>query len=672
MLRRLFNSFIHQKEETSVSASKQSVDKRQFSELNYRNILESMDEGFANCQIMYDKAGKPVDFRYLYINPSFAKLTGLKAEQVTGHTVKEIIPTIEPFWIETYGRVVKSGKSENFENSVKSLGKLFEIKVWRSGEGCFSVVFDDITDKKNIEEKISLQAAALEAAANGVVITDMKGIIQWVNPSFSKLTGYTYQEVFGKSTKILKSGKQDKRFYQKLWNTILSGKNWHGEIINKKKDGSLYTEEQIITPVKDKTGKITSFIAIKHDVTERKKLEEETKRTKEKLEIKNKEIEQSRLALLNAIEDLEEAKKTITIEKAKDEAMLESIGEGLIAVDNERKVMMVNKAAENILDWKGKEMVGRELTSFPLEDEEGHLLPVDKRPTFIAIVTGKTINATYYFVRKDKTRFPIEIIVTPIKLGGKILGAIDIFRDVTHEKAIDKAKSEFVSLASHQLRTPLGIMKWHLEILENDDYFKKAPISIRNHFDEIYKNHDRVLSLVRDLLSVTRIDQGRVKNLPKSANPASVTKKIVEQMQIVAEKKKVALHLKIYDVGMSRIYIDIVRFQEVIENLITNAIEYTAPSGKVDVFVNKVDSSLLISVKDTGIGISPSDQNKLFTKFFRAEKSIEHNPEGSGLGLYIVKSYVEGWGGKISVKSTLGKGSTFIITLPISQKKMNE
>ena len=212
-------------------------------------------------------------------------------------------------------------------------------------------------------------------------------------------------------------------------------------------------------------------------------------------------------------------------------------------------------------------------------------------------------------------------------------------------------------------------MKWYLEILESENDFKKAPITIRKHFDEIYKNNERVLSLVRDLLSVTRIDQGRVKNLPKSANLTSVIKKIVEQMQIMAEKKKITLHLKIHYGKMSSIYIDIVRFQEVIENLITNAIEYTAPSGKVDVFVNKLDSSLIIRVKDTGIGISPYDQNKLFTKFFRAEKSIEYNPEGSGLGLYIVKSYVEGWGGKISVKSTLGKGSTFIITLPISQKK---
>ncbi len=106
-----------------------------------------------------------------------------------------------------------------------------------------------------------------------------------------------------------------------------------------------------------------------------------------------------------------------------------------------------------------------------------------------------------------------------------------------------------------------------------------------------------------------------------------------------------------------------------IENLIINAIEYTESSGTVNVSLKKVDNAILIKIADTGIGISDSDQKKLFDKFFRTEKAVEHNPEGSGLGLYVVKSYVEGWGGKITIESALGKGSTFTISLPIAQKK---
>lgn len=379
--------------------------------------------------------------------------------------------------------------------------------------------------------------------------------------------------------------------------------------------------------------------------------------------------EETKKALLNVMEDLEEAKAVIETEKARDEAMLASIGEGLVAVDNNRKITIMNKTAEEMLGWKMDEAFGQEITCLPIEDEEGHILSLAERPVYIALSSGKKTSASYFIVRKDKTRFPIAINVTPIKLGDKIIGAIDIFRDITREKEVDKAKSEFVSLASHQLRTPLGIMKWYLEALENEDYSKNAPETIRMYLDEIYKNNERVLSLVRDLLSVSRIEQGRVKNTPKIVDVVQKITEIVEQMQIVAHKKEVTLHLEVQDPKIPAINIDPLRFSEVAENLIGNAIEYTLASGTVEVIVKIVENALVISVKDTGIGISETDQKKLFTKFFRSEKAIRHNPEGSGLGLYVVQSYVEGWGGKISFESIEGKGSIFTISIPISQNE---
>src|SRR3989344_693201 len=122
------------------------------SKLNYRNIFESMTEGFAYCQMIYDKSGSPIDFRYLYVNAAFTEQTGLPAEKVIGRTVKQVIPKIEPSWIETYNSVVQSGKSKHFENRVKSLGKYFEIRVWSVGTGQFCVIFSDITDRKIAEK----------------------------------------------------------------------------------------------------------------------------------------------------------------------------------------------------------------------------------------------------------------------------------------------------------------------------------------------------------------------------------------------------------------------------------------------------------------------------------------------------------------------------------------
>lgn len=380
-------------------------------------------------------------------------------------------------------------------------------------------------------------------------------------------------------------------------------------------------------------------------------------------------LKETKRAMLNIMEDLEIAKNMLALEKAKDEAMLASIGEGLIAVDTDRKVIMMNKVAECVLGWPIKDLMGSVLTEIPLVDDAGNLIPLDKRPTTIALATGELTKVNYYIVKKDKTKLPISITATPIKLENKTIGLIEIIRDVSRELEIDRAKSEFVSLASHQLRTPLGIIKWYLEALENDECYKNASAEIRKYIEEISTSNERVLSLVRNLLSVSRIDQGNVKDEPQSVDVTSVVKEVIDQMQIVALKKHIAIHCKFPEHSLPTINIDVLRFHEVIENLINNAIGYTAPYGTVDVFVDKVDTNLLISIKDTGIGLSNYDMQHLFTKFYRGEHAIGYNPEGTGLGLYVAKSYVEGWGGKILVESIETKGATFTITLPILKQE---
>lgn len=295
----------------------------------------------------------------------------------------------------------------------------------------------------------------------------------------------------------------------------------------------------------------------------------------------------------------------------------------------------------------------------------------------MVLSTEKTTTTTtfselaYQYSRRDGTKFPVAITVRPVS-SGKTGGAIEVFRDISHELEIDKAKSEFVSLASHQLRTPLGIIKWYLEALHSEKYFEKAPTVIKDYYDEIYKSNERVLCLVRDLLSVSRIDQGRAKNSPVSFDLTTEVTEIVKQMQIVARKKEITLTLTIKDPHIPFVYMDCLRFHEVIENLIVNAIEYTMSGGFVFVSVGRIEESIFIRVKDTGVGLSDVDRKKLFTKFFRSEKAVIQNPEGSGLGLYVVKAYVEDWGGEITVESVEGKGSTFTISLPITQTNQKD
>jgi signal transduction histidine kinase len=335
----------------------------------------------------------------------------------------------------------------------------------------------------------------------------------------------------------------------------------------------------------------------------------------------------------------------------------------------------MNQAAEKMLGRRFAEIQGKLVfDTIPLLEEEGTPVPIEKRPLHIALTgnttaTDPTTESTYYYMCRGGKKFPSAIKASPIFLDNEIIGTVEVFRDITHEIEIDQAKSEFVSLASHQLRTPLGITKWYLEVLQKHNYINSAPKTIRDYFNQLIKSNERVLSLVSELLSVSRIEEGRVKNDPKPINIGEKVYDIVSEIQPLAQNKNIELRTELKQAKMPDMFIDPLRFHEVIENLLTNAIEYTPSSGKVYVIIDKSDDAVLISVKDTGVGISKEDQNKLFTKFFRSQNATERNPEGSGLGLYVAKSYVEGWGGKISVESRKGKGTTFLISLPLRRAK---
>ncbi|MBL8055618.1 MAG: PAS domain S-box protein, partial [Anaerolineales bacterium] len=247
----------------------------QASEARFRQLFEAMQEGFALHEVICDAAGRPVDYRFLDVNPAFAALTGLEREQVVGRTVLEVLPETEPYWIETYGRVAQTGESVRLQNFSRALDRRYEVIAFRPAPGQFATIVADITERQKTEAALRLQGAALNAAADGIVITDPAGVIQWVNPAYTRLTGYPAEAALGQNPRLLKSGRHDQAFYRELWATIKAGHTWQGEIINRRQDGRLYEEEQTITPVLDEAGQITHFVAIKRDISARKQRERE-------------------------------------------------------------------------------------------------------------------------------------------------------------------------------------------------------------------------------------------------------------------------------------------------------------------------------------------------------------------------------------------------------------
>ncbi|MGE5810284.1 MAG: PAS domain S-box protein, partial [Ignavibacteria bacterium] len=247
-----------------------------------KDLFKNMSEGYAYCRMLFEE-DIPTDFIYLEVNDAFSEITGLK--NVTGKKVTEIIPGIKetnPELFEIYGRVSLTGVPEKFETFVDSLGTWFSVSAYSPEREYFVSIFNDITGQKNYLIELKKLSRAVEQSPASVVITDLNGLIEYVNPKFTEVTGYTLEEVIGKNPRILKSGKTPKYIFTKLWKTITAGKEWRGELYNKKKNGELYWEFASISPIKNEDGINTHYIAVKEDITKRKQIEKELEASEER------------------------------------------------------------------------------------------------------------------------------------------------------------------------------------------------------------------------------------------------------------------------------------------------------------------------------------------------------------------------------------------------------
>jgi len=369
--------------------------------------------------------------------------------------------------------------------------------------------------------------------------------------------------------------------------------------------------------------------------------------------------------------DIDERKRSeekLTREKAEDEALLASIGDGIIATDKNGKIILVNKAFEDLLGWKKDEVLENHTVEFiKMQDEKGKDLPDDQRPLRLAFKTGKKITVTNYLVRRDGTKFPALIVATPIIFNKEIIGAIKVFHDVTREKEIDRAKTEFVSLASHQLRTPPSIVKWYSELLLNNPDYPKFTDKQKIYIKEISEAGERMIVLVNTLLNVSRLELGTFKTQSKSVDIIQIAKNSLTELASDIKTKKLQVQ-EIYEEKLPKITTDPGVVTIVLQNLLSNAVKYTPDNGKIVLKILSEKNKIIITVTDTGYGIPQDQQAKIFTKLFRADNVSAKDTQGNGLGLYIARSILERINGKISFKSTENKGTTFTVSI-LNRKK---
>jgi len=386
--------------------------------------------------------------------------------------------------------------------------------------------------------------------------------------------------------------------------------------------------------------------------------------------VTNDEIGQLGATFNRMAERLKESYRRLALSQQRDEAMLQGMGEGLIAVDAEGRIVTANPVAVQLLGVE-ETKVGRPIQdAYQLYDLSGKgdtVLPADQRPSLRVLKTGEIVHDVYGFHSADGQKHQLSISASPVKLEGKVVGVVTILRDVTKEKEIDRMKTEFISLASHQLRTPLSAIKWFCEMLVSGDAGKLKPDQME-FAKNISDSTERMIALVNALLNISRIESGRIMIDPKPTDLGELVGGIINDLKAKTEEKQQTLIISVNE-GLPKINVDPRLIGQVYLNLLTNAVKYTPKGGEITVFISRKDDEVISQVTDNGYGIPKEQQGRIFEKFFRAANAVKVETDGTGLGLYLIKAVVESSGGKIWFKSEEGKGTTFWFSIPVTGMK---
>ncbi len=353
-------------------------------------------------------------------------------------------------------------------------------------------------------------------------------------------------------------------------------------------------------------------------------------------------------------------------ERDKVEAILESIGDGVFVIDQNQLVTMINPVALELIGYTKNEVIGKNYKETLRFVYENDLTQTNEEFIQRAFLTKKVQEMSNHtvLITKDGSRIPVADSAAPLTDdNGEIIGCVIVFRDVTQERAVDRAKTEFVSLASHQLRTPLTSIGWNAELLNSAEGNKGLTDKQKELIAGITKGNKRMIALVNALLDTSHFELGIfAKNITKLYLPDEL-KQVVSLLKNEIGTKKLKLEVKVED--NFPIYQGDERLVTIImQNIISNAVKYTPDKGSIAISLSYTKSDIRFTVKDSGIGIPKEQQQHVFDKLFRADNARATATDGTGLGLYLVKLIIDSVSGRISFVSTENKGTTFTVLLP--------
>jgi len=384
-----------------------------------------------------------------------------------------------------------------------------------------------------------------------------------------------------------------------------------------------------------------------------------------KLKKKEKDLADARSAAANVLEDLSEEKlkvESLAKDLEKFKLAIASTTEQVVITDKAGVVLYANPPTEKLTGYAMAEIVGQKVGKL-----WGRRMKKDFYDTLwqTVLVDKKTFSGELENTRKNGEEYTADLIVSPmLDQSGEVEFFVVVEHDITREKAIEKAKTEFVSLASHQLRTPLTGIQWMAELFSRKE---KLTSTGKKYLHDIIVSAQRLNMLIKLLLNVSRIESGSIGIAPEAVDLAEFMNECLRNTRVICKKKRISLAVA-NPTGALPAVIDKNALGQILQNILGNAVEYTPPEGKIEVSLSVKEKNALVTVKDTGIGIPKKDQARIFKKFVRAENAATMKPDGSGLGLYIASEAAKLLGGKIWFESKEGIGSMFYASIPIKAK----
>ena len=390
----------------------------------------------------------------------------------------------------------------------------------------------------------------------------------------------------------------------------------------------------------------------------------ELKKLSEGLEVQVKErtkkLEDSKKALINILQDFKKAKSKAEEEKEKTLAIISNFSDGLLIFDNKDKLLIVNAEAEKFLNLDKKEIIGKSVSELAEFSDIKLLLNI----------IGKNIKKVFRKELKIKEDLIIEVSTAFIIRDNEKIGKFILLHNITREKTVQKLKTEFVSIAAHQLRTPLSAIKWTLTTILDGD-LGKINKEQKEYLQKTNLSNERMINLVDDLLNLSRIEEGRYVQKNDFFKLEEIVRDVVDSLDIKANKKNIKFNFK-EPANMPEVLADKEKIRLVVQNLLDNAVNYSFDGKEIFISLSKNDdkNEIEFKIENVGIGIPKNQQKRIFTKFFRAENAVKAETVGSGLGLFINKNIIESHKGRIWFESGKNKKTAFYFTIPV--KSLNK